>query len=799
MGAVQSLQEGVFTVVAEFSPHSREDVVQVAEVAKGLPELARKFAPQGIAFPAISLTQNPGGSLTYDHLGALAILRENGLPESIEVIPHVTGKDMNADAIRTLLTGLVENGVTTILALTGDKPTGAKGVFEVDSLGLLQLVKEFNASLLRKAKSVEELAAISVIDAGGAVSPFKYTPGSLAMQYIKAAKKVRQRAAFLVCQSGWDSERSERLIDELGDVGAPILGNVLVLNAVAARHMQGLPGCVVTDDLVKRLVDDQPADILARAGQQMAMFRQLGYAGVDLGKPGDFKSIEEIDSIVETAVSIDDWREFRGNLTFPAHEHAKPAKKVRETVAFSNLAHSLVMEETGALHGVAKAVLTPFEHSAEREGALYRFFNCLEGFGKGMLYGCEHCGDCFLAENKYACTKGGCAKGLGNPPCGDASPEGMCGSNPNKVCVGETVYSRLLHYGDLEAFREAALPQRDPALQNSSSLLNHFFGRDHATHKNPLEGSGLIQIAELIHASIPLAGAALQTLLDLGEEAFTTPNRGLFVLEDLIHSQAMQGGDYIDLNIDALNAADAPAFMRQVVGQVFRHGEGVPPCVDSSDLNVLCAGLEQWFEMEGARSPLVNSIPYVERDKCQSILALRKQHAFGIVCLLVGPEGPLKSTDEMYGAAKEMFAIAREAGFAPNEIFFDAVTLGIASDGCIDGMGNFKPSHTHNSFHAIQKIRQDPEMEGVHAALGVSNWVYGATKRRIGHIRAFIAVAQKYGLDTAIVDVSKRFGITPAAPELMGFVESFVSLDGADDAMMTYSTAMQEARAANWI
>ena len=90
-------------------------------------------------------------------------------------------------------------------------------------------------------------------------------------------------------------------------------------------------------------------------------------------------------------------------------------------------------------------------------------------------------------------------------------------------------------------------------------------------------------------------------------------------------------------------------------------------------------------------------------------------------------------------------------------------------------------------------------MKGVHAVLGVSNWVYGATKRRIGHIRAFIAVAQEYGLDGAIVDVEKGFGITPAAPELVDFVKMFVALDGAEDSMMDYSAKMQEARQMKWI
>ena len=90
-------------------------------------------------------------------------------------------------------------------------------------------------------------------------------------------------------------------------------------------------------------------------------------------------------------------------------------------------------------------------------------------------------------------------------------------------------------------------------------------------------------------------------------------------------------------------------------------------------------------------------------------------------------------------------------------------------------------------------------MPGVHCVLGVSNWVYGAKKRRIGHIRAFIAAAQKYGLDAAIVDVGQQYGITPAPAELVGFVETFVALDGGEDSMMTYSAAMQEARQANWI
>ena len=90
-------------------------------------------------------------------------------------------------------------------------------------------------------------------------------------------------------------------------------------------------------------------------------------------------------------------------------------------------------------------------------------------------------------------------------------------------------------------------------------------------------------------------------------------------------------------------------------------------------------------------------------------------------------------------------------------------------------------------------------MNGVHAILGVSNWVYCAKKRRIGHVRAFVALARKFGLDAAICDVSKKFGIRKPASELVDFVEMFVSLDGSDESMMRYVEKLQEMREKQWV
>jgi 5-methyltetrahydrofolate--homocysteine methyltransferase len=315
--------------------------------------------------------------------------------------------------------------------------------------------------------------------------------------------------------------------------------------------------------------------------------------------------------------------------------------------------------------------------------------------------------------------------------------------------------------------------------------------------KSPLEETPLIQVAELLHASIPYVGTAMRAMEALGEEGYTKPNRGYDVILDTLISQADLKPAYLDVNIDELGG-DTPGIMRRFMRLVNEHGKGVAPCVDSSNPAVLRAGLEEWFSL-GGRTPLVNSVPCHEMAKFEPVMALRKQNPFSIVGMLVDDNGPMKTTDDMIAAAKTLYATFRNHGFQAKEIFFDAVTLGVTFDSCIDSMGEFKASHTHSSFKAIQRIMSDPEMKGVHAILGVSNWPHGVKKRRIGHIRAFVHVAMAHGLDAAIVDVKHLFGVKPADPDLIGLVEMFASLDGGEDAFMTYTETVAEAREKEWM
>jgi len=792
---VARLHSGLFNILVEFTPRNPKEIVQIGEIARQLSALNEKYRPKGVSFSAVMLTQNPGGRLSYDIAQAVKILKENDFPEDIAIIPHVTCKDYNLDSIEIQLRALFDLGISTILALTGDKPKEAKGVFQLDSLGLLMFIQKFNARIARRAKTLEQFKKVPQLTPGAAISPFKYSELSLMMQYIKAEKKTRCGAAFLISQAGWDVEKSRELIQKKQALGVPIIGNALLLDYTTAYVMKDLPGCVVTPEFMEKLKDEKSEDGITRASQQVAMFKALGYNGVDIG---NVATLEQILQIVDGALEINDWEQFRDNISFPPP--APEPLPLPKTPPGMDFLHNIAFEQKGKLFKFAKTILKPVEKSYHKDyGTLYRVFFAIEKLAKGGLFDCRLCGDCFLPENYFVCTVGQCDKGLPNPPCGDATVEGRCGNDPKRPCAAEVILFRAIKKNDVETLRNTIIPPRDVSLEGTSSLLNHYYGRSHTLKASLLERSGLIQIAELLHASIPSVGPAMFYLKELGEKGFTQYNRGLNVILNLIVTQAEYRPAYIDVNIDQLGG-DTPPLMRQYVRLIKKYGQGVPVCIDSSNPEVLKAGLEEWYaNASQVKPPLINSINYAEMEKMRPILEMRRTYKFSIIGLLMGQQGVLKSSEEMYEAAKSIFKEAQKYGFQPEEIFFDTVTLGITFDSPISELGEFKPSHTYNSFNAIKKIMTDPEMKGVNTVLGVSNWSHDVKRRRIGHNRAFIEVARRYGLNSVIIDVMQDYGIKPAPKELVQLVEMFASLDGGEESVLTYNAMIREMRAKGWV
>ena len=312
----------------------------------------------------------------------------------------------------------------------------------------------------------------------------------------------------------------------------------------------------------------------------------------------------------------------------------------------------------------------------------------------------------------------------------------------------------------------------------------------------------LISIGESIHASIPGTGKVMKQLAGLGPDAYSRPSEPLDHIKTLIESQAADGADYIAVNLDAFgedNPQVAIDTMVEYVRLVRKWGNGVPICIDSSDDNVLKAGLKEWYNTDGeVGQPLINSVKVYTMD---NMLPAKKDYDYSFIGLLVSEDRPAgaggsHSVDELYSLAKQIFNEAvGKRGFGPEEIFFDSTVFPLAID---MPMEPGAPGYTYRAFETIKRIKADPEMRGVHFSLGVSNCSRDLPARKIGVCRAYVAKAVEYGLDAAIVNTAHKYGMVEPDPGLARMVDAFAKMDGSaermNEAMMLMGKFCRESR-----
>jgi 5,10-methylenetetrahydrofolate reductase len=751
--------------------------------------------PAGFDFVGITLPENPAGLANIKPADVLSQLTLKNLQGNLEFIPHITCKDHNAYGILSLLAGYRNIGIETILVMTGDKPVEAKSVFELDSIGLLQLIRDMNNESYIKA-SPDDLDKSHQFFPGAVVSPFKYTEASQMQQYYKMEKKIACGAKFFITQVGWDWRKSLELFRYLDEnnPGVPVIGNVYFLSSItpAPRLMHDikLPGCFVSDELLAKVYSESVDDHIERAAQQVAMYNALGAAGVDIAGVYDFGMFIRI---LKRAADIGtDWERFKDNLYWPPKDGfylydragrkthlSKPRKRLKRRLF--NLSHRAILNPDYKGFHVFKKVMAVLG-ADKGKGAVYKLFNAFEKFFKYLVFDCQECGDCFLPENFGLCTIGGCEKAMNNVPCGDATVDGHCGNNPERVCIGEPIYNAAAaEEGGIERLRVIINKPRNHSLEHSSSILNFLFGKDH-TMKSPL-----ITIGESIHASIPKTGEIMKQLSELGPDAYVEPSGPLNYIKALIESQVSEGADYIAVNLDALSE-DNPQFavdtMVEYVRLVQKLGNGVPICIDSSNDDVLIAGLKEWYNTkEHVRQPLINSVKVYTMEK---ILPLKRDFDFAFIGLLESNEAPTGpggscSVDQMHSLAKRIFENAVGVyGFKNAEIFFDSTVFPLAID---MPMEPGVPGYTYRTFETIKKIKSDPKMKGVHCSLGISNCARDLPGRKVGVCRAYLAKAMEYGLDAAIVNVAHHYGQVAPDAELLQLVDAYAKMDGSAERM----------------
>jgi methylenetetrahydrofolate reductase (NADPH) len=337
-------------------------------------------------------------------------------------------------------------------------------------------------------------------------------------QYFKLGKKLRAGAQFIVTQLGYDARKFHEALLMLRCLCAqndlppvPLVGNIYVLTRGAARLMNrnGLPGCVVTDDLLAQVEQEGTGArgrqaATERAAQMYALFRGMGYDGVHIGGHGlDYDAVATIVGRGEELAP--NWHDLVPMFDYPQpngwyYYQRDPETGLNRDEAVERgerpgfqLGYRMLRTLGKVMFNDQGPLFRPMRFLAERiDGTrLEHPVTRLEHITKVITNECLNCGDCALQDVAYLCVTSQCPKGERNGPCG-GSFEGWCEVYPGvKQCIYVRAYQRLKRYHEEDSLGAYQVPAVNYDLLWTSSWLNFFLGRDHTAKRlgvPPYEG-----------------------------------------------------------------------------------------------------------------------------------------------------------------------------------------------------------------------------------------------------------------------------------------------------------------------
>lgn len=421
-------------------------------------------------------------------------------------IVHWAGKDRTLGALEADVERAHALGLDTLLLVTGDKvrhQPADRPVRYLDSVNALYAARRRSPELL--------LAA--------AVSPFKYREEELVNQYLKAAKKLRAGANFLMTQIGWDPRKFEELrwfLDRRG-YRAPLMAELLLLTAARSRRIRrfGLPGVSITDGLAQRLEEEASspdggrAAAFRRLALQMTSVRDLGYAGAQVSGLETYAGIVRLLDEVETVTREYPTQEGRQQawLDLLTLQDGRAAHVAPTDGLYLKASAIAEMSDVPITAGGARTdewarfrVMDLIDHLFFQEGSIgaralapaLRRLDARSGPSglllrveraiKEPLVGCQSCGFCRLPQTAYVCPET-CPKGLANGPCG-GTKDNMCEFG-DRECIHNQIYRISKQVGLLSNLEEMLIPPVPEAAWHSCSWVTHFRGEGPKVERLP--------------------------------------------------------------------------------------------------------------------------------------------------------------------------------------------------------------------------------------------------------------------------------------------------------------------------
>jgi homocysteine S-methyltransferase len=242
----------------------------------------------------------PDGPRASARLGALASASLVAQATKLEPILHLACRDKNLIGLQGDLFGYHALGLRNVLLVTGDPPKVGKypnvtGVFDVDSIGLTQIVRRFNAGIDMGAEALPQTTGFVH---GTGVNPAFPVPQT---ELERARQKAAAGTEYFITQPVWDADQLERFLDELQTTNVPVILGVWPLASYrnALFLANEVPGVVIPKDVLERMekIQDKEAgrqEGIALARQIIARLRPR-VAGIQVSPPfGNVKTALEV-------------------------------------------------------------------------------------------------------------------------------------------------------------------------------------------------------------------------------------------------------------------------------------------------------------------------------------------------------------------------------------------------------------------------------------------------------------------------------------------------------------------------
>ncbi|MGC6418325.1 MAG: bifunctional homocysteine S-methyltransferase/methylenetetrahydrofolate reductase [Bradymonadia bacterium] len=236
------LARGEFVSSVELNPPNGLDLSKRFSAAREL---------EAFGVTTINIADGPRASLRMGNVAmAVQVAQQTGLSPLV----HVCCRDRNYLGLQSHLLGMHVLGVRNVVVITGDPPKmgpfpHATGVYDVNSIGLLDLIRHFNHGLDATGQALPQKTDF-VCATGAEPAAHDYD-----RELRRLELKIQAGAELIMTQPVYDAHVVERFLNDVKGFNVPVMLGVCPLAGIKnARFLNdNVPGMAVPQAILERM------------------------------------------------------------------------------------------------------------------------------------------------------------------------------------------------------------------------------------------------------------------------------------------------------------------------------------------------------------------------------------------------------------------------------------------------------------------------------------------------------------------------------------------------------------------